>query len=113
MQETHHCLCEYDSNVRRERVFLSPKLLVEPPTLNPVVNLTEKTNENSNNKDFHGIQFKENNNSDLAQVIELVSIISNILKRSPEILQLLPKLKNTEDDKAKALLLFEAMMNKF
>ncbi|GFW17019.1 putative transposable element [Trichonephila clavipes] len=91
------------------RVSLSLTLLVEPPpTLTSVHKLTEKTNENSNNKASHGIQAIENENSDLAQVIELVKMISNIIKRSPEILQLLPKLKNSEDDKAKALFLFEA-----
>ncbi|GFW99867.1 uncharacterized protein TNCV_3509861 [Trichonephila clavipes] len=79
----------------------------------PVFKLTEKTTEISTNKVSHGIQAKENENSDLVQVIELVSMISNILKRSPEILQLLPKLKNSEDDKAKALLLFKAMLDKF
>ncbi|GFX31823.1 hypothetical protein TNCV_171561 [Trichonephila clavipes] len=96
-------------------VSLSLTLLAEPhpSTPTPVHKLTEKTNENSNNKVFHGIQAIENENSDLAQVIELVSMISNIIKRSPEILQLLPKLKNSEDDKAKALLLFEAMLDKF
>ncbi|GFX44260.1 hypothetical protein TNCV_4376481 [Trichonephila clavipes] len=96
------------------KVSLSLTLLAEPHPLHPPVHkLTEKTNENSNNKVSHGIQAIENENSDLAQVIELVSMISNIIKRSPEILQLLPKLKNSEDDKAKALLLFEAMLDKF
>ncbi|GFY08675.1 hypothetical protein TNCV_811081 [Trichonephila clavipes] len=85
----------------------------ELSTPTPVHKLTEKTNENSNNKVSHGIQAIENENSNLAQVIELVSMISNIIKRSPELLQLLPKLKNSEDDKAKALLLFEAMLDKF
>ncbi|GFX81603.1 hypothetical protein TNCV_4179431 [Trichonephila clavipes] len=84
-----------------------------PSTPTPVHKITEKTNENSNNKVSHGIQAIENENSDLTQVIELVSMISNIIKRSPEILQLLPKLKTSEDDKAKALLLFEAMLDKF
>ncbi|GFW66380.1 uncharacterized protein TNCV_3433421 [Trichonephila clavipes] len=100
----------FESNVHREGVSFA-NVVSGTPT--KVAKLTEKANENSNNKVFRGIQLNENNNSDLAQVIELVSIISNILKRSPEILQLLPKLKNTEDDKAKALLLFEAMMGKF
>ncbi|GFW09343.1 hypothetical protein TNCV_2066021 [Trichonephila clavipes] len=96
-------------------VSLSLTLLAEPHPLHPtpVHKLTEKTNENSNNKVSHGIQAIENENSDLAQVIELVSMISNIIRRSPEILQLLPKLKNSEDDKAKALLLFEAMLDKY
>ncbi|GFX81956.1 hypothetical protein TNCV_2571551 [Trichonephila clavipes] len=42
-----------------------------PPPPTPVHKLTEKTNENSN-KVSHGIQAIENENSDLAQVIELV-----------------------------------------
>ncbi|GFU87223.1 hypothetical protein TNCV_1059351 [Trichonephila clavipes] len=105
-----------------EKVSLSLTLLAEEQcsltllassTPTPVHKLTEKTNQNSNNKVFHGIQAIENEHSDLAQVIELISMISNIIKRSPEILQLLPKLKNSEDDKAKALLLFEAMLDKF
>ncbi|GFV26452.1 uncharacterized protein TNCV_3361051 [Trichonephila clavipes] len=97
------------------KVSCSLTLLAEPHPLppTPVHELTEKTNENTNNKVSHGIQAIENENSDLAQVIELVSMISNIIKRSPEILLLLPKLKNSEDDKAKALLLFEAMLDKF
>ncbi|GFW94186.1 transposable element Tcb1 transposase [Trichonephila clavipes] len=100
----------FESNVRVGKVSLSLTLLAEPHPLHPtpVHQLTEKTNENSNNKVSHGIQAIENEYSDLAQVIELVSMISNIIKRSPDILQLLPKLKNSEDDKAKALLLFEA-----
>ncbi|GFY21926.1 hypothetical protein TNCV_3295701 [Trichonephila clavipes] len=101
----------FDRNVRREGVSFANIVSRNTPT--PVVNLTEKTNENSNKKDFLGIQLKENNNSDLYQVIKLVSMISNILKRSYEILQLLPKLKITEDDKAKVVLPFEAIMDKF
>ncbi|GFW95536.1 hypothetical protein TNCV_1722361 [Trichonephila clavipes] len=92
------------------KVSLLLTLLTEP---HPPSQVTEKTNENSNNKVSHGIQAIENENSDLAQVIELASMISNIIKRSPEILQFLPKLKNSEDDKAKALLLFEAMLDQF
>ncbi|GFY01799.1 uncharacterized protein TNCV_1467901 [Trichonephila clavipes] len=105
----------FESNVRREGVSFANIVsgTAPPSTLTPVHKLTEKTNENSNNKASYGIQAKKNVNSDLAQVIELVSMISNIIKRSPEILQLLPKLKNSEDDKAKALLLFEAMLVKF
>ncbi|GFV19561.1 hypothetical protein TNCV_477871 [Trichonephila clavipes] len=99
-----------------EKVSLSLTLLAEPhtpPPPPPVHKLTEKNNENSN-KVSHGIQAIENEkNSDLARVIELVSMISNIIKRSPEILHLFPKLKNSEDDKVKALLLFEAMLDKF
>ncbi|GFW01908.1 uncharacterized protein TNCV_3028791 [Trichonephila clavipes] len=104
-----------ESNVLREGVSFANIVSGTTPPLHPppVHKLTEKTNENSNNKVFHGIQAIENENSDLAQVIELVSMISNIIKRSPIILQLLPKLKNSEDDKAKALLLFEAMLDKF
>ncbi|GFT12066.1 uncharacterized protein TNCV_726531 [Trichonephila clavipes] len=102
----------FESNVRREGVsFANIVSGTAPPP--PIHKLTEKTNENSNKKVSHGIQTIENENSDLAQVIELVSMISNIIKRSPEILQLLPKLKSSEDDKAKALLLFEAMLDKF
>ncbi|GFW69261.1 uncharacterized protein TNCV_2366391 [Trichonephila clavipes] len=105
----------FESNVRREGVSFANIVSGTAPPSNPtpVHKLTEKTNENSNNKVSHGIQAIEKENSDLAQVIELVSMISNIIKRSPEILQLLPKLKNSEDDKAKALLLFEAMFDKF
>ncbi|GFT02393.1 uncharacterized protein TNCV_4625241 [Trichonephila clavipes] len=104
-----------ESNVRMEGVSFSNIVSGTAPPSTPtrVHKLTEKTNENSNNKVSHGIQAIENENSDLAQVIELVSMISNIIKRSPEILQLLPKLKNSEDDKAKALLLFEAMLDQF
>ncbi|GFW88428.1 nucleic-acid-binding protein from transposon X-element [Trichonephila clavipes] len=85
----------FESNVRREGVSFANIVSGTAPrsTLTPVHKLTEKTNENSNNKVSHGIQAIENENSDLAQVIELVSMISNIIKRSPEILQLLPKLK--------------------
>ncbi|GFX81298.1 hypothetical protein TNCV_2512871 [Trichonephila clavipes] len=43
----------FDSNVRREGVSFT-NIVSGTPT--PVVNLTEKTNENSNNKDLHGIQ---------------------------------------------------------
>ncbi|GFY02347.1 uncharacterized protein TNCV_3502291 [Trichonephila clavipes] len=105
----------FESNVRREGVSFANIVSGTAPssTPTPVYKLTEKTNENSNNKVSHAIQAIENENSDLAQVIELISMISNIIKRSPEILQLLPKLKNSEDDKAKALLLFEAMLDKF
>ncbi|GFV88640.1 hypothetical protein TNCV_1244501 [Trichonephila clavipes] len=98
-----------ESNIRREGVsFANIVSGTTPPPPPPVHKLTEKNNENSNNKVSHGIQAIENENSDLAEVIELVSMIS-IIKRSPEILQLLPKLKNSEDDKAKALLLLEAI----
>ncbi|GFT39588.1 hypothetical protein TNCV_1862191 [Trichonephila clavipes] len=102
----------FQSNVRREGAsfanIVSGTASSSTPT--PVHKLTEKTNEYSNNKVSHGIQAIENENSDLDQVIELVSMISNIIKGSPEILQLLPKLKYSEDDKAKALLLFETML---
>ncbi|GFT05990.1 hypothetical protein TNCV_3927171 [Trichonephila clavipes] len=59
----------FESNVRREGVSRTPL----HPT--PVHKLTEKTNENSNNKVSHGIQAIENENSDLAQVIELLTPI--------------------------------------
>ncbi|GFV73293.1 hypothetical protein TNCV_2987741 [Trichonephila clavipes] len=54
----------FDGNVRREGVSFAN--IVSRP---PVVNLAEKTIENTNNKEIHGIQLKENNNSDLAQII--------------------------------------------
>ncbi|GFY06521.1 uncharacterized protein TNCV_3523771 [Trichonephila clavipes] len=67
----------FESNVRREGVsFANIVSGTAPSTPTPVHKLTEKTNENSNNKVSHGIQAIENENSDLAQVIELVSMIS-------------------------------------
>ncbi|GFT98585.1 uncharacterized protein TNCV_2820911 [Trichonephila clavipes] len=58
----------FESYVRGEGVSFAN--VVSGP---PVAKLTEKTNENSNNKVSQGIQLNENNNSDLAQVIELRS----------------------------------------
>ncbi|GFV84524.1 uncharacterized protein TNCV_2481381 [Trichonephila clavipes] len=63
----------------------------------------------NSSKGIHGII--QDNNSDLAQVIELISIISKILKRSPEILQMLKNLKSAEDDHSKSYLLVEALLD--
>ncbi|GFW86972.1 uncharacterized protein TNCV_1383881 [Trichonephila clavipes] len=63
----------FESNVNRESASFSNVVSGTIPTPTPVAKLTEKTNENSNHKVFHGIQLKENNSSDLAQVIELWS----------------------------------------
>ncbi|GFU95951.1 hypothetical protein TNCV_253021 [Trichonephila clavipes] len=65
---------------------------------------------NSTSKEIHGIM--QEDNSDLAQVIELISIISKILKRSPEILQMLKNLKSAEDEHVKSYLLVEALLDK-
>ncbi|GFU51336.1 uncharacterized protein TNCV_2941211 [Trichonephila clavipes] len=64
----------------------------------------------NSSEEVHGIM--QEDNSDLAQVIELISIISKILKRSPEILQMLKNLKSAEDDHAKSYLLVEALLDK-
>ncbi|GFU76546.1 nucleic-acid-binding protein from transposon X-element [Trichonephila clavipes] len=65
---------------------------------------------NSTSKEIHGIM--QEDNSDLAQIIELISIISKILKRSPEILQMLKNLKSAEDEHVKSYLLVEALLDK-
>ncbi|GFV40525.1 uncharacterized protein TNCV_2500521 [Trichonephila clavipes] len=62
----------FESNVRREGVSFANIVSGTAPPPPPVHKLTEKTNENSSNKVSHGIQAIENENSDLAQVIELV-----------------------------------------
>ncbi|GFR10596.1 hypothetical protein TNCT_40081 [Trichonephila clavata] len=54
----------------------------------------------------------DSNISDLIQVFELVQVISRILKRSPEILTLLPKLKQAERDNNAAYVLIEALLDK-
>ncbi|GFV40383.1 uncharacterized protein TNCV_3615531 [Trichonephila clavipes] len=73
----------FESNGRREGVSFANIVsgTAPPSTLTPVHKLTEKTNEHSNDKVSHGIQAIENENSDLAQVIELVSMLSNIIKK--------------------------------
>ncbi|GFT10637.1 uncharacterized protein TNCV_1943661 [Trichonephila clavipes] len=73
----------FESNVRREGVSFDNIVsgTAPPTTPTPVHKLTEKINENSINKVSHGMQAIEKENSDLAQVIELVSMISNIIKK--------------------------------
>ncbi|GFU09796.1 nucleic-acid-binding protein from transposon X-element [Trichonephila clavipes] len=54
---------------------------------------------------------QDNNTSDLAQVLELFNIISNLVKKTPKILDLLSKFKNSNSDEEKTCLLAEAIMN--
>ncbi|GFU70432.1 uncharacterized protein TNCV_3442491 [Trichonephila clavipes] len=53
-----------------------------------------------------------NNSSDLTQVLELFHIISNLVKKTPKILDPLSKFKNTNSDEEKTCLLAEAIMDK-
>ncbi|GFX83890.1 hypothetical protein TNCV_4885081 [Trichonephila clavipes] len=53
-----------------------------------------------------------NNSSDLTQVLGLFHIISNLVKKTPQILDLLSKFKNTNSDEEKTCLLAEAIMDK-
>ncbi|GFS65508.1 uncharacterized protein TNCV_2468961 [Trichonephila clavipes] len=78
----------------------------------PTPNASEKIQQcecKNSSKGIHGII--QDNTSDLAQVIELISIISKILKRSPEILQMIKNLKSAEDDHSKSYLLVEALLD--
>ncbi|GFX17265.1 nucleic-acid-binding protein from transposon X-element [Trichonephila clavipes] len=81
-----------------------------PPLSTPNENDNIQSNENKNSKENHGINKEET--SDLAQVIELINLISNILKKSPEIIQILKNLKSTKDETAQTYLLVEALLNK-
>ncbi|GFW91696.1 nucleic-acid-binding protein from transposon X-element [Trichonephila clavipes] len=54
---------------------------------------------------------QDNNTSDLAQVLELFNIISNLVKKNPKILDLLSKFKNSNSDEEKICLLAGAIMN--
>ncbi|GFX17793.1 hypothetical protein TNCV_2292421 [Trichonephila clavipes] len=85
---------------------------VTSPPSTPLENEIAKPIENNNSsKEIHGIQIHKNS-SVLAQVIELVSLISKILKRSPEILQIITKLKSAEEDNTKTYLLVETILDK-
>ncbi|GFW53065.1 uncharacterized protein TNCV_131301 [Trichonephila clavipes] len=79
------------------------------PTPNATVSIQPSEIKNSS-KEIHGII--QEDKSDLAQVIELVNLISNILKRSPEILQILNNLKSADDDHAKTYILVDALLDK-
>ncbi|GFT51154.1 uncharacterized protein TNCV_4817521 [Trichonephila clavipes] len=81
-----------------------------PPLPTPNATVTKPSEIKNSSKEIHGIQ--QEDKSDLAQKIELVNLISNILKRSPEILQILNNLKNADDDNAKTFLLVEALLDK-
>ncbi|GFU84136.1 hypothetical protein TNCV_4504351 [Trichonephila clavipes] len=82
-----------------------------PPLSTPNAKEIIQPSENNNSsKEIHGINKEET--SDLAQVIELVNLISNILKRSPEIIQILKKVKSAEDENAQTYLLVEDLLNK-
>ncbi|GFT06356.1 tubby-related protein 3 [Trichonephila clavipes] len=69
----------FESNVRREDVSFANVVSGTVPT--PVAKLTEKTNENSNNKVFQGIQLIESNNSDPVQVIEQRQLVEQKQKQ--------------------------------
>ncbi|GFW03107.1 uncharacterized protein TNCV_157271 [Trichonephila clavipes] len=81
-----------------------------PPLPTPNATVIKPRENKNSSKEIHGIH--QEDKSDLAQVIELVNLISNILKRSPEILQILNNLKNADDDNAKTFLLVEALLDK-
>ncbi|GFS48781.1 uncharacterized protein TNCV_1393341 [Trichonephila clavipes] len=81
-----------------------------PPLPTPNATVIKPRENNNSSKEIHGIH--QEDISDLAKVIELVNLISNILKRSPEILQILNNLKNADDDNAKTFLLVEALLDK-
>ncbi|GFW58330.1 hypothetical protein TNCV_2635041 [Trichonephila clavipes] len=81
-----------------------------PPLPTPNATVIKPRENKNSSKEIHGIH--QEDKSDLAQVIEHVNLISNILKRSPEILQILNNLKNADDDNAKTFLLVEALLDK-
>ncbi|GFT39183.1 hypothetical protein TNCV_2897071 [Trichonephila clavipes] len=81
-----------------------------PPLPTPNATVTKPSEIKNSSKEIHGIY--QEDKSDLAQVIEHVNLISNILKKSPEILQILNNLKNADDDNAKTFLLVEALLDK-
>ncbi|GFX32159.1 uncharacterized protein TNCV_3327321 [Trichonephila clavipes] len=73
---------------------------------------TPPENNNYKNEDStRELLSQDNNISDLAQVLELFNIISNLVKKNPKILDLLSKFKNTNSDEEKTCLLAEAIMN--
>ncbi|GFT77056.1 uncharacterized protein TNCV_1099331 [Trichonephila clavipes] len=55
---------------------------------------------------------QDNNSSDFSQVLELFNTISNLVKKTPKILDLLSKFKTANSDEEKTCLLAEAIMNK-
>ncbi|GFW07226.1 hypothetical protein TNCV_3694191 [Trichonephila clavipes] len=59
-----------------------------------------------------GFLTQENNSSDFSQVLELFNTISNLVKKTPKILDLLSKFKTTNSNEEKTCLLAEAIMNK-
>ncbi|GFS86613.1 uncharacterized protein TNCV_3160651 [Trichonephila clavipes] len=62
---------------------------------------------------LRGFLSQDNNNtSGLTQVLELFNIISNLVKKTPKILDLLSKFKNANSDEEKTCLLAEAIMDK-
>ncbi|GFW09069.1 hypothetical protein TNCV_3081611 [Trichonephila clavipes] len=67
--------------------------------------------ENKKEDSPRGFLSQDNNNtSDLTKVLELFNIILNLVKKSPKILDLLSKFKNTNSDEEKPCLLAEAIM---
>ncbi|GFS99526.1 hypothetical protein TNCV_4534901 [Trichonephila clavipes] len=70
-------------------------------------NLTVNEKENSSS----GFLTHENNSSDFPQVLELINTISNLVKKTPKILDLLSKFKSANSDEEKTCLLAEAIMN--
>ncbi|GFQ90456.1 hypothetical protein TNCT_618891 [Trichonephila clavata] len=80
--------------------------------LKGIVRNTEKIQINYNKDKVVREPCVDGNASDLVQVIELAQLISRILKRSPEILNLLPKLKQAEKDNNAAYVLVEALLDK-
>ncbi|GFT31098.1 uncharacterized protein TNCV_1276521 [Trichonephila clavipes] len=73
----------------------------------------QTTIEDKKEDSLRGFLSQDNNNSsDLTQVLELFHIISNLVKKTPKILDLLSKFKNTNSDEEKTCLIAEAIMDK-
>ncbi|GFW80693.1 uncharacterized protein TNCV_3235451 [Trichonephila clavipes] len=76
-----------------------------------IINFRALNNENKGRQSQPQIILdKENNASDIQNLIDIFKIISNLVKQFPKLIEILPKLKATDDLK-EALLLLESLMD--
>ncbi|GFV20848.1 uncharacterized protein TNCV_552841 [Trichonephila clavipes] len=100
----------FSSKWTKEGISFAKVVSGEIPSQTP--SETENLTANKKEDSYSGFLTQDNNSSDFSQVLELFNTISNLVKKTPKILDLLSKFKTANSDEEKTCLLAEALMNK-
>ncbi|GFW88218.1 uncharacterized protein TNCV_2649111 [Trichonephila clavipes] len=78
---------------------------------NPTPQPPKQRKSRENQSTFQSFLPADTNFSDIQNIIDLLKIISNILKQCPKLINILPALKATNDFKQQAFLILQALMD--